>query len=158
MIDVDALIAKQKAALDKVEPVTQDVLLGDEVVGVRFWPLSGVAWRDLTARHPWREDAQFDQSLGYNLDGVLRDYPRVYLVQGDTVTDVADKWAEIVDVLTGADLKNLGFAIWGLNEFDPQNRLATAGKASKGAQRKKRSSPASSASQSENSTGGPQPA
>lgn len=138
-IDVQALIAAQKQKLDTVEPVTQEVLLGDDLVGVRLWPLSGVAWRDLTAKHPLREDSQFDQALGYDLDGVLRAYPRVYLVNGDDVQDVAGSWAEICGVLSAPDLKNLAYVIWGLNEYDPAQRLAAAGKASKGSRRKKRS-------------------
>jgi len=138
-IDVKALIAAQKQKLDTVEPVTQDVLLGDEVVGVRLWPMTGTGWRDLTTRHPHRGESQFDQALGYNLDGVLREYPRVYLVKGDDVTDVSDSWGEICDVLSGPDLKNLAYAVWGLNEYDPAQRLAAAGKASAGSKRKKRS-------------------
>ena len=139
MVDVQALIAAQKQKLDTVEPVTQDVLLGDEVVGVRFWPLSGTAWRDLCALHPNRGESQFDMALGYNLDAVLRAYPRVYLVKGDDVTDVARDWADVCDVLSGPDLKNLAYAVWGINEYDPAQRLAAAGKASAGSKRKKRS-------------------
>ena len=141
-MDIDALIAAQKATLDKVQPVDQDVMLGDDIVTVRVWPLSGVAWRDLTAKHPWREGSEFDQQLGYNLDGVVRDYPKVYLVADGDPVNVTDRWPEIVDVLTGVDIKNLGFAVWGLNEFDPANRMVSAGKASKGGRAKKPSSPA----------------
>ena len=141
-MDIDALIARQKAALDNVKPVDQDVLLGDEAVTVRLWPLTGPAWRDLVATHPWREGAQFDQQLGYNLDGVVRDYPKVYLVVDGEPVNVTDRWADLFEVLSGADIKNLGFAVWGLNEFDPADRLVKAGKASAGGRRKKQNSPA----------------
>lgn len=138
-LDVQALIAAQKQKLDTVEPVTESVVLGDELVGVRFWPISGAAWRDLTARHPERADSQFDVALGYDLDGVLREYPRVYLVKGDEVQDVADSWADICGVLSAPELKKLAYVVWGLNEYDPAQRLAAAGKASAGSRRKKRS-------------------
>lgn len=142
-MNIEELIAKQKATLDNVKPVDQDVILGEDLVTVRLWPLSGVAWRDLTAVNPPRAGSTLDQQLGYNLDGVVRSYPRVYLVDGDDINDPSEHWPGLVDVLTGADLKNLGFAVWGLNEFDPADRLVKAGKASAGGRRKKQNSPAS---------------
>lgn len=148
MVDVDALIKKARDHFDTVKPVDQDVMFGDEKVTVRLWPVPGPAWRDLTAKHPWREGSTFDQALGYDLDGVLREYPRVYLVAGDEVTDVADRWADLCEALSGPDLKNLAFAVWGLNDYDPAQRLAAAGKASKAGSRKKRGSPSTSASPS----------
>lgn len=138
-IDVKALVAAQKQALDSVEPVSQEVLLGEELVMVRFWPVSGSAWEELTSKHPPRQGVQSDTALGYNLAGVVRDYPRTYLVSGDDVQPVVgEQWAEVYDVLSGPDKKNLGYAVWGLNEYDPAQRLAKAGKASAGSKRKKR--------------------
>lgn len=138
-MDVKALIAKARQDMDTVEPVEQVVVLGGELVTVRMWPLSGVAWRDLCARFPNRSESQFDQALGYNLTAVLAAYPRVYLVNGDEVTDAKDDWADICAVLSGPDLKNLEYAIWGVNEYDPAQRLVAAGKASAGSRKKKRS-------------------
>lgn len=139
-MDIDALIANARAVLDKVGSVDQEVLLGDVPVTVRFWPLQGVAWRELTAQHPARARSVFDQNLGYNLDAVVRDYPKVYLVDGDDVTDVAgEKWHSILDVLSGPDLRDLAAAVWGLNEFEHQKRVAAAGKARAGGRKKKRS-------------------
>lgn len=148
-IDLDALIASARDRLENVEPVTQEVDLGGSIVGVRVWPLRGHEWRDLTALHPWREGSQFDQNLGYNIDAVTRAYPRVALVQGDDVEDVSARWADILDVLSGPDLKNIALAVWGVNEFDPQKRMTAAGKASTGGRKRKRSSPVTSASQPE---------
>lgn len=138
-IDVTALIAAQKKTLDSVEPVTQDVLLGEKLIGVRFWPANS-AWEELTAKHPPRAGVEADLALGYNLSAVVRDYPRTYLVDGDDVQPiVGDQWADVYDVLSGPDKKNLGYAVWGLNEYDPAQRLAEAGKASAGSRKKKRS-------------------
>lgn len=127
-MNIDELISKQKAALDSVEPVDQDVLLGDDIVTVRLWTLAGIAWRNLIATCPAREGAPFDQQLGYNLDAVVANYPRINLINGDDTTDVAEQWPSIAAVLTAADIKNFGFAVWGLNEFDPTDRLITATK------------------------------
>ena len=127
-MNIDELIAKQKTVMDSVNPVDQDVLIGDDILTVRIWPLRGSAWRDLIATHPWREGATFDQQLGYNLDGVVRDYPKVYLVVDGNPENVTERWPELFDVLSAADIKHLGFAMWGLNEFDPANRLTKATK------------------------------
>lgn len=145
MVDIDALIAKARESFDTVEPVDQAVELGGELVTIRLWPLTGTEWRGLTAKHPPREGVVFDQNVGYNLPAVLAEYPKVYAVQGDDVVNVTDKWAGIVEVLSAPDLRNLESAVWGLNEFDPQKRLAAAGKVSAGGRKRKRSSPASSA-------------
>lgn len=137
-IDVKALIAAQKQALDSVEPVTQEVLVGDDLVGVRFWPVPG-AWEELTSKNPPRAGISSDEALGYNLAGVVRDYPRTYLVVGDEVQPiVGDEWAEFYDVLSGPDKKNLGFAVWGLNEWDPAKKIESAGKARAASGKKKR--------------------
>lgn len=138
-IDVKALIEAQKQSLDSVEPVTQEVLLGEKLLGVRFWPVPS-AWEELTAKHPPRSGVEVDMALGYNLSAVVREYPRTYLVDGDEVQPVVgEQWAEVYDVLSGPDKKALGYAAWGLNEYDPAQRLAAAGKASAGARKKKRS-------------------
>lgn len=149
--DVDALISKARAAVDVVSPTDQEVLLGGEVVTVRFWPLSGPAWRDLVAPHPARDGSPRDLGLGYNLDAVVPFFPKVFLVHGDEVVNVAgEKWAEICGLLEAPDLNHLAVALWGMHEFDPQRRMDAAKKASKGQPRKKRSSPSSSKSQSGN--------
>lgn len=148
-IDVKALIEKQKHALDSVEPVDQEVLLGGQIVTVRIWPVSGGVWDELTSSNPARtvEDAEgnrvpvkYDLDLGYNLSGVVRSYPRLYLVDGDEVTPiVGEQWAEVYDVLSGPDKKALGYAVWGKNEFEPTQMKLAAGKASAGQRKKKRS-------------------
>lgn len=147
LVDLDALIAGAKAALEAVEPVTQDVALGDEVVGVRVWPIAGTEWRELTVKHPPRPDAVRDRNMGYNLDAVARVYPRVVLVVDDVEQQVGERWAEIWDVLSAPDQENVALAIWGANEFEPRKRVE--GKALTGGRKKKRSSPVSSASPSE---------
>lgn len=138
-MDLKALVAQAKLDMDSVKHVDQDVMVGDQKVTVRLWPLSGVAWRDLCAMHTNRSTSEFDQALGYNLTAVTQSYPRVYVVAGDDVTDASGDWADICAVLAGPDLKALEYAVWGLNEYEPTQRLAEAGKASAGSRKKKRS-------------------
>lgn len=148
-MDLDALIAKGRAALENVQPVDQDVMIGDELVTVRFWPMTGGEWRAFTAAHAPRAKSVFDQNAGYNVDAAVRGYPKTYLVQGDDVVNVAVpadpekpdhlRWHDIYDLLSGPDMKNLAIALWGINEFEHQKRFAQAGKASAGGRKKKRS-------------------
>lgn len=139
-IDIQALLAAQKQALDEVKPVTQDVLLGGDLVGVRFWPVSGGVWEEITSNNPPRKGNPSDAGLGYNLSGVVRDYPRTYLVVGDDVQPVVgEQWAEVYDALSGPDKKNLGGAVWGLNEYEAAQRMVAAKKASDRGRKKKHS-------------------
>lgn len=149
-MDVAALVAKARESFDTVQPVDQVVLLGDELVTVRFWPISGQEWRKVTAGLPPRGGVVQDMNLGYNLDAAVREYPSVYLVQGDDVVKVSDPeprkkptdpehrpWYDVVDALSAPDLKALASAVWGLCEYTPQKRLAAAGKASARGRKKK---------------------
>lgn len=140
-MDVMALVAKakQKQESDSVGHVDQDVMIDEEVVTIRLWPLTGIAYRDLCAKHANRTNSEFDEALGYNLTAVTQSYPRVYTVDGDEVVNVSDQWSDICAVLSGPDLKALEYAVWGLNEYEPTQRMAAAGKASAGSQKKRRS-------------------
>lgn len=150
-MDLKGLIAEARAAFEEIKPVTQDVLIGKAVVPVRLWPLLGRDWRELVATNPPREGSASDRGFGYNPDAVLRAYPRVALVTPDGEDnmkrvnedgEVENLWPALFDELSGTDQQNLVFAMWGLNDYDPKNRLSEAGKASQGEKRKKRSSPA----------------
>lgn len=156
-MDLDALLKVADETFDGIEPVTQDVLIGKKIVGVRFWPLDNTAWRDLIAQHPPRQGAGMDANAGYNVDAIVPDFPNVALVDGDDVDNMlrrdakgveVSRWPDVYRRLSPPDMKNLAIALWGLHEWDPQQRLVAAGKASSG-RGKKRSSPASSASPSE---------
>lgn len=138
-MDIKALVAKAKQDMDTVTPTDQAVMVGDQEVTIRLWPLSGTAYRDLCALHPNRTDSAFDEALGYNLTAVTQSYPRVYAVEGDEVTDIADSWADMCAVLSAPDLTALEYAVWGMNEYEPTVRRAAAGKASAGSRKKKRS-------------------
>ncbi len=138
-MDIQSLVAKARRDFDTVNSVDQDVMIGDELVTIRLWPLTGTAYRDLCAQHANRTASEFDEALGYNLTAVTQSYPRVYAVDGDEVTDIAETWADTCAVLSAPDLKALEYAVWGINEYEPTQRMAAAGKASAGSRKKKRS-------------------
>lgn len=156
-MDIDELLARADEIFEATEPVTQDVLLGEKVIGVRFWPLDPGAWRDLIAGHSPRDGSPQDANAGYNTDAVVPAFPNVALVDGDDVDNMirrndkgaeVSRWPDVYRRLSSPDKKNLALALWGLHEWAPQQRLVAAGKASSGRE-KKPDSPASSASQSE---------
>ncbi|MGF3055609.1 hypothetical protein [Microbacterium sp. YY-01] len=144
MSRVQALIAAQKQKHENVKPTIVEIRFGDELVDIRFWPLTGQQWRDLTARHPYRPDSEFDNALGYNLAGVLVGYPtateqsRVYLVDGDNAEQLSpDDWADMCAVLDGPELQKLEHTIWAMHEYDRAQETVAAGKARAGERQKK---------------------
>lgn len=137
VMDVDALIAKAHEELSQATPEEHEVTLGGEKVTVRLRPIPGPEYRDLAARHPMREGSIHDLALGYDLDAVLAEYPRVELVDGDDVVDVSAKWKAICAVLSAVDLKKLAVAVWYMMDRDDE-QVAAAGKALAGKPSRKR--------------------
>lgn len=155
MVDVDALIAEAHEQIENAEPVTEKVMIGSHLAVVEMRVLPSDEWLLLVATHPPRKDSPRDAEFGYNIDAVTAAYPRVKVtVDGEQLQlwrDSEDgrsrewRWPQIASALSAPDRTKLAFVVWGMNEWDPKQRTAVAGKASAGARRKKRSSPASSA-------------
>lgn len=150
-MNVDELIRRAKDAIANAEAVTKYVTVGGEMVGVRFTPLPGHEWRDLKARHLPRDGSFFDQNLGFNIDAVVRDYPRMSVVSGDEVDDLLRPdgggksryiWPDVFDTLEDPAIEVLAQSLWEVHQFDPQQRMIAAGKALRG--EKKPSSPSNS--------------
>lgn len=135
-LDLDALLAKAQEMLDNTEAELVPVVLGGQQVGVRFLPMSGADWRDLTLKHPPRKDVQRDLILGYDVDALVADYPDVALVAGDDVVDVnrdgRSRWSEVWGALTATGRKDVSAAIWAAHERTPERLVEEAGKASSG--------------------------
>lgn len=156
-VDVSALVSKAREQFDKVEPVEQELLIGGELVKARFYPVTGQEWRALVVAHPPRTEVvdgktvviAADRPFGFNADSLLVEYPRVSLVDGDgeTALSVAE-WGDVVSVLAEPSLEAARLTVWGVNVWGPSKEFTDAGKASAGARKKKRRSPANSASQS----------
>lgn len=158
MKDIEALIAGAKKAIEQVEPEDVEILLGEDLVQIRFWPVSGQEWRGLVASHPARLEkdadgksviAQQDRAHGFNVDSLTRAYPRVALVDDDGEKPLdGTLWGRILDVLDGPGFEGIAATIFFLNVIIPSQRTAAAGKASRGGAKRKRVSPASSGSRS----------
>lgn len=157
MVDVKALVDKARQEFDQPEPSDVPVMVGGEKVVLRFRPVRGTEWRDLVAGFPARTESvdnrtvvvQADRGPGFNTVELPPAYPGVAVVEGESEQVLSgDEWRDLHDVLSGPDLEHVTATIWGMNVQEPLVRLRAAGKASTGGQKKKRRSPASSASQS----------
>ncbi|MFJ4997107.1 hypothetical protein ACIP5T_03075 [Microbacterium sp. NPDC088619] len=87
-LDLDALLVKAQEMVDNAEPELVPVVLAGQQIGVRFLPVSGADWRDLSLKHPPRSDVLRDLNVGYNIDALVSDYPNVALVDGESVDDM----------------------------------------------------------------------
>jgi hypothetical protein len=148
-IDVKKLIAAARADFAEAEPVdVPDVTLGGEKLTLRFMPIAGTEWVEITSKHPARPGVAQDIMTGHNMAATLPDFPKVHLVSDDESTqDVSEDWPEMCKVLSAKDLRKISALLW--YEYDRDEAgIAAAGKASAGAKRKKRSSPANSESPS----------
>lgn len=150
-IDVKALIASAQSDFADAEPVdAPDVAIGAQKFTVRFMPVLGTEWLAITSKHPARPDVAQDIMTGHNMAETIPDFPKVHLVSDDESTqDVSKDWPEICKVLSAKDLRKISALLW--YEYDrDEAAVVSAGKASAGAKRKKRSSPANSESPSAN--------
>lgn len=144
--DFDELLdAAVERKTSKPASVDVDVLLGDSVVSLRFTEMDAREWAHAVAANPQRVDAQIDLSYGYNIHGACEYAARTSgsrVVDGGPVPLKPEQWKKLFDQFSGHDLGKVTDAIWGLNEFYPSQRLASAKKAMAGASKRKPSSPA----------------
>lgn len=149
MTDLKALVAKARAevAAAAAEPPTPvPVLLGGELVDVGIRPVLGSVWDDLTATHPPRPGSTQDENVGFNVAGVVRDYPVSHLLVGgqpvkavpDDEDDDEPTWGDIFDILPSPSRKLLEAMLWGINHNDQAARIRELGKARASAAKRKR--------------------
>lgn len=157
VVNVDELIQKAKDALESVETVSTGARIrlskdGTDSGEIRFKPMRPNDWREFVAVLPPRPGAYSDAMLGFDVDAATRLYPHMQIVMGDEVTDLGEAWADMCtgDIVDAAARDLVTQALLDHHQFEPMRWQDAAGKASKGGRQKKRSSPANSASQSEN--------
>jgi hypothetical protein len=141
------VLAARKAQLAE-SALTEDVqvLLGDELVTLRFTELKGMEWAEVTARSPARADATIDRRYGYNVHGAaaIAAPKSGKRVDGDELVPLSEsEWRDLFDVLSGPDFAAIADAMFLLHEIGPSGRLAAAKKASTAGSKTKRTSPAS---------------
>jgi hypothetical protein len=141
------VLAARKAQLAE-SALTEDVqvLLGDELVTLRFTELKGMEWAEVTARSAARRDATIDRRYGYNVHGAaaLAAPKSGKRVEGDELVPLSeDEWRDLFEVLSGPDFAAIADAMFVLHEQGPAERLESAKKALTVGSKRKRTSPAS---------------
>jgi hypothetical protein len=107
----------------------------DALVTLRFTQLPGQDWSELTARSPMRVDVAIDRTYGYNYHEVCK---AAAVKAGGRVIDdgvveplTETQWAGLWPVLSGHEFERICSVIWELNEWEPQQRIDSAKKASR---------------------------
>lgn len=129
-IDIDAMIAGQKAYLESIQPVDVPVAIGEKNLTVRVPFLMPEEFGALAALHPPRPGVAVDLMLWFSLDAVTKAMPSIVLIDGDEVDDLfrlRDKeavyvWPEIYAALEPEDAQNVRMAVWGLHIWEPEQR------------------------------------
>lgn len=136
----DAHSAPIVARLDELTAAAQDSL-----ITLRFRQLPGREWAALTLVHPVRVESPLDRQYGYNVDAVVAAAAAYvgpgavsygFRLDGDEEVVLSPtQWASLFDVLTGSEIVSIRDAIWGLNEWEPEQRIQALVKASGAAAR-----------------------
>jgi hypothetical protein len=106
----------------------------DALVTLRFTQLPGQDWSELTARSPMRVDVAIDRTYGYNYHEVCKAAAvkaGVRVVGDGTEPLTGEQWTSLWTVLSGHEFERICSVIWELNEWEPQQRIDSAKKASR---------------------------
>jgi hypothetical protein len=133
-IDIDKLIAEQKAYLESIQPVDVPVAIGEKNLTIRVPFMMPAEFSHLAALHPPRPGVAVDLMLWFNLDAVTKAMPNITLIDGDDIDDLfrlRDKeavyvWPEIYRALEPEDAQNVRMAVWGLHIWEPEHRRVKA--------------------------------
>lgn len=122
-----------------------EIALGGNLHTLRFTAVDGLTWANYCDRHPARPGVPLDGAYGYDLRSLTVEIAPIcgqLVVDGEpTLLRVeppnrlhpeaprVDEWAELFAKIDGQTFRRISDAIWALNEFIPQQAVATAKKA-----------------------------
>lgn len=146
MSDLDALLdaAIERRTTDP-ETETVEVMVGDSTLVLKFTEMDSTEWANVIAVNPLRPSSAIDRRYGHNYHASARmAAPECGVrVDGDAETKLTlEQWEKLFKAIAPRDFNNIASAILSLNDFGPEQRLATAKKASAVVSAKKRRSPA----------------
>lgn len=133
-IDLDALLEQARAAEPEMsDPV--EVAIAGSLVKLVFLRVDGKLWASQCAKYPPRPDVAIDRNYGYNFHQVVMSVTPESgrLVTDDGLAEVTDdQWRGIFaeGVLSGHEFQRIADAIWQVNEWGPQQKVAALSKAS----------------------------
>ena len=103
------------------------------LVTFRFTAVDGEKWAYLTSTNPMRLDVHLDRLYGYNFHAVTIAAAKltgVHLTDEGEQKPTDEVWDRLLAKLTGHDFNALANAVWELNEWEPQQRVAALVKGS----------------------------
>jgi hypothetical protein len=141
------VLAARKAQLAE-SALTEDVqvLLGDELVTLRYQELPGTDWARIVAQSGMRKDVLIDRGLGYDPHraAILAWNQSGKFVDGDEAADISkEEWESLLAVVYGPDFAAMADVVYLVQQRGPYERTAAAKKASTAGSKTKRTSPAS---------------
>lgn len=136
-MDLNALLAKQKAKHENAVPTDVEVLLGDRVVTVSIPPMQPGKFFDFVTSLAV-VTAQEAQTYGFGLNEAARSYPGIVIRDGEDednlLTVIVDGetqrigygWPQVYDLLEYEDRESVRAVIWGTYVHGPRQAKAAA--------------------------------
>lgn len=136
--DLEALEADKRLVNPRQREIEEQIAAvqaeaASSLIVLRFTKLPGEEWVNIVARYPQRVDVGVDRMYGYNVHAVCRAAAAVSGVRlnGDSSEALSDEqWDRLFALISGHEFSNVCDAIFGLNEYGPELRVAEAKKAS----------------------------
>src|SRR5439155_26613911 len=105
----------------------------ESLIVLRFSKMLAEDWAELVARCPQRLDVPVDRMYGYNVHAVGRaaaaaSGARITADGDEQLTD--SQWDRLFALLSGHEFSRIVDAIFDLNEYGPEQRIAEAKKVS----------------------------
>ena len=126
----EKIAAAKSAPREKCDPV--EILLNDEVVPLVFETVPGQVWAAITAKNPSVGSGLTALRYGYDVHKVVREIAPlsgVGILEGAEVKLDDEEWNDLFESIDGHSFGLIADAIWYLNEWNPQQRIAKAKKA-----------------------------
>jgi hypothetical protein len=123
--------ALAKAAEESIPSLDVDVELGGKHVPLHIYRIAGEKWAEITALCPARLGSAIDRRYGYNFQAAARIAAPLSIRvvdDGEEIEYDDAKWTAFFAALPGHGIKLIHSAIWQLNEYDPEVRVAEAKK------------------------------
>ena len=130
----DDLAAAKAHVSDRVQTPRIEVVVDGKLHEVVFYRASTEDWARATIKHPPREGVALDYRNGYNLTAATREIAAAYgrVVDGvDEVELSAEEWDDFWSVMAPATARTIEANVWHVHEFDAEQEIERAKKASK---------------------------
>ena len=130
----DDLAAAKEHVSDRVKTPPIPVVVNGTLHEVVFYRASTEDWARVVVTYLPRPGVTLDRKNGYDLSGVTRAVAPEYgrILDGDDEADLsAEEWTDLWEVMAPATARIIEANVWHLHEFDAEQEIERAKKASK---------------------------